>query len=814
MTADLFSFEFYAFGATAFVPVLLGLVIASVGVAFAVREGGSRLGLPFLTMALSAAVWLVADGAARAASVAELALWWHRLGHGALAIFPLSFLWFTHNVAGPVQHAAWQLRGTAVLGGALVSLALWSGSFIASVDAVGESYLPKFGWVGTVFSITYVATMLLAGSVYLRRLLQAGKNSSGHRRLQLLATSSLVGAFFGVALLPANGIPVFVEGHWVITCFFVLTAYVNGRYRVNDITPALIGAQIASTMVDALLVVDRDATLRQINPAAERLFGVATEQASGMPVRRLIGNDALRRQIGAMIDGRGAPNLELSLTDGDGGVRTMSVSASAVREYDEAARAFLFILRDISTRKKAEERIRELAYSDLLTGLPNRSGFNERLETLIVGGDASSLTLLFLDLDRFKRVNDTLGHAAGDRMLEVVARRLNHCLRRDSSQRDEADSIIARLGGDEFVICLSDVVETDVISRICERILTALSQPIDLDGQEVFSGASIGISRYPTDADTTEALLKTADLALYEAKDAGRNNFQFYDVALEAQNRERVMLEADIRVGLDKDQFTVHFQPLIDQRTRHTVGAEALLRWQHPTRGTVAPDQFVPVAEEAGLIPILGERVLQQACAAAAGWHALGLDHMTVAVNVSEHQFRRHNLVSVVMSCLDQFKLPPQALILELKESTIMNDVGQTMSTLDRLHALGVRICVDDFGTGYTSLNHLKRFPVDILKVDGTFTRGIATNANDAAITQTIISMARNLHLQVIAEGVETEAQAAFLRRAQCHFMQGYLFGAPVALDTFTEQLRDSRDDNAQPVPTLTLPALTSRAGS
>ncbi len=814
MLAEIFSFTQYAFGAPSLMPIFSGFLVALVGVSFFVREGGARFALPFFVMSVSAAMWLISDGLAHAANSASIALGWYRIAHASLLAFPISFLMFTHGVAGPLPAARLTLRTLGIASGALAVAAITAESFIRSVSASGAGYLAQYGWLGHIFSAMFLLTMGLTLWIYVNHLTGLNRSYNDQRRARLLSLSSVVGILFTTSFLPANGLPIYVPGHWVLLCFFGLTAYVSGRYRMSDITPSLIGAQIASTMSDALLVVDRDATLRQINPAGQKLFGVTEDDVYGTPIRRLLGSDVLRSQINAMAENRKTNNLELDLVAGDGSGRTVSVSSSVVREFDGTARAFLFILRDISTRKEAEERVRELAYFDMLTKLPNRAGFNDELARRIEKSDASPLTLLFLDLDRFKRVNDTLGHGAGDKMLEVVARRLQHCLRHDSNARDSHASVISRLGGDEFVICLDGVADLPVISNICDRILNALSQPIDLDGQEVFSGASIGVSRFPTDGQDAQTLLKTADLALYAAKDAGRNNYQFYDQALEKRNRERVSLEADIRRALDQDEFSIHFQPLIDIRSGIIVGGEALLRWQHPERGYVQPAAFVPVAEEAGLIAILGERVMRRAIDAVNGWHSMGFNHMTVAVNVSEHQFRRHNLIDVVKHCVAKAGVPPSSLILELTEAAIMHDSRQTNDTMRALKEIGVRLSLDDFGTGYSSLSNLKLFPIDMIKVDGSFTRGMATNQNDASITRAIIAMASSLGIQVIAEGIEDDAQVKFLRHEQCHFMQGYLFGAPMPLDEFTQQLRGNRLDNANPPPTLTLPIQRSRDDS
>lgn len=790
MFTQIFSIDHYVINAAALAPLLTGVVIAFLGILFAVRENGSRVAMPFTLMAGTAASWLLGGSAAQSAVNVDLASGWLHAAHLGLIGLPISFLWFTHNVAGPLPHAQRVFQvAMAVTVVLMVSLAT---GFISDVRGEPAGYVYRYGLPGIVFAVFYLTTMFSAFATYMHAMRRAGASDTMRRRTRLLSISALLGATFAFSFLPAHGVPIYFGGHWILACFFLLTSYVTWRYRISDITPAFVGAQIARTMTDALVVLDRDGVMRMANPAACRLLGQSSRDLVGTSVDELLGGTLFSEQIAALMGGHEIHNLELNVDDHNGRARTLSVSASSMQEHGRQPKAFVFILHDISSRKKAEERIRELAYYDDLTGLPNRAECNSRLSQQLLQARRGNgaLSVLYLDLDRFKRINDTLGHGAGDRLLGIVAERLSHCLRKDSHLRSSAESFVARLGGDEFVVCLSTVNDIKSVSAICTRLRDVLSQPIDLNGQEVFAGASIGVSRFPYDGNDAQALLQHADTALYEAKDSGRNNFVFYHDGLDANNRERLTLEADIRKALDNNEFHIHYQPLVDQRSGRIKGAEALLRWHHATRGNVEPDQFVPVAEDAGLICELGERVLAEACAVARTWHDLGFDDMHICINVSERQFRRDNLLEIVDAALAEAGLPARFLTLELTESIVMRDVEETVATLDALKHKGVSISIDDFGTGYSSLGYLKRFPIDVLKVDGNFTKGVSHNPNDAAITRAIISMARNLRLEVVAEGVENAAQVAFLQAEDCHIMQGYLFSAPVPAATFVRLLQ------------------------
>ncbi|KFB71173.1 MAG: Bacteriophytochrome cph2 [Candidatus Accumulibacter phosphatis] len=456
----------------------------------------------------------------------------------------------------------------------------------------------------------------------------------------------------------------------------------------------------------------------------------------------------------------------------------------------------VIVVRDITTQKLNEDKIRRLAYFDTLTGMPNRQNFLERLdhELLRARRNHHQVALLFLDLDGFKRINDTLGHSAGDYLLQAVADRMKEKLRAgDFVARpalDESGLHFARLGGDEFTVVLPDVDETQTVSMVATRLQALLARPFLIGTQEITVTSSIGIAIFPADGDDAATLLKHADTAMYHAKDQGRNNWQLYHQSLTTQTTARMALESDIRKGLERDEFRLLYQPQVSAADGTIVGIEALIRWQHPQHGMVSPAQFIPVAEESGLIVPMGEWVLHAACRQLLEWQQRGVCTARVAVNVSARQLRSPSFLDRVAAIIAETGISAEQLELELTESILMDPESRQVQGLYRLRALGVHFAIDDFGTGYSSLSYIKRFPIGMLKIDQSFVRGLPDGANDAGIATAIIAMARSLDLDVIAEGVETRQQCEFLRQAKCPKLQGYLFSRPLPPDEVEILLR------------------------
>ena len=433
-------------------------------------------------------------------------------------------------------------------------------------------------------------------------------------------------------------------------------------------------------------------------------------------------------------------------------------------------------------------RVEYLAYHDSLTTLPNRSLFSRLLGQSIKQAQRlhRSLAVLFLDLDRFKHINDTLGHEAGDQLLQAVAARLKSCLR-------ESDTV-ARLGGDEFVVLLPDLADERYVATVVQKVLSAIASPFAVLGQEFRVTASVGISLYPQDGQDEQTLTKNADIAMYQAKEDGKNNFRFYSEALNANTLERLTLESSLRHALERDEFRLHYQAKREIRGGRITGMEALLRWQHPDLGTIAPMQFIPAAEDTGLIVPIGKWVLLTACRQNVAWQRAGQAPLCMAVNLTPRQFADEDLLADLAAILATTGMDAQLLELEISEGVLMRDVPKTIRILSALKRMGVRIAIDDFGIGYASLASLRQFPLDTIKIDRSFIRDVASVDADKALTAAIIAMGRTLSLTVVAQGVETREQADFLRRNACDELQGFYFNKPVPAEQFGELLRAERD--------------------
>ncbi len=442
-------------------------------------------------------------------------------------------------------------------------------------------------------------------------------------------------------------------------------------------------------------------------------------------------------------------------------------------------------LHENAERRAQAEQIHYMAYHDPLTGLPNRALFKDRFQHAVAVAERTGkpLGVMFIDIDRFKVINDSLGHEGGDSVLIEAAKRIRTCLR--------ASDTACRIGGDEFTVILERLPSTEDAAQAAERLLQKFTEPMKIGGREIIVSTSIGIAVYPGASKDIQRLLKDADIAMHKAKESGRNRHVAYTQEMEARAQEGLEFEQGLRHALQNGEFLLYFQPRVNTATAIVTGAEALLRWQHPERGLVLPDNFIPLLEDTGLVIPVGEWVLHEACLQGRRWHDAGNDSLNVSVNLSMKQFRAGTLLGSVRRALKESGLPPWALELEITESVLVDDVEQALNLMHELKQIGVSLSIDDFGTGYSSLNYLRRFPIDLLKIDGSFIRDVIRNRGDAAITTTIAVMAKTLRLGLLAEGVETREQARFLKTIGCHAMQGYLFGEPVSADSFGSLLGD-----------------------
>ncbi|AXK39809.1 putative bifunctional diguanylate cyclase/phosphodiesterase [Crenobacter cavernae] len=541
--------------------------------------------------------------------------------------------------------------------------------------------------------------------------------------------------------------------------------------------------KVFESTLEGILITDGDGTILSVNPAFSRITGYASDEAVG--------------QTPALLkSGKQGPDFYRRLWDGlktcgqwqgevvnrrkNGLFYTEYLSITAIRDEDGALGHYVAVFSDITQRKQAEERLHFLANHDALTGLPNRTLFLESLAEAIAS--AERLALCFIDLDRFKLVNDTLGHATGDELLTRIAETLRGTVPEGAT--------VARLSGDEFTVLLDPVAGVDDAAHHAQRMLDAIACETELAGEEVFVTASIGISLYPDDGATPEALLAHADTAMYRAKERGKNTFQFYTAELNARAIERLKLEYALRRALAQGEFELWYQPKVSLETGAPIGAEALLRWRHPALGLVSPADFIPIAEESALIGAIGEWVLATACRDTRRWVDAGLFAGRMAVNLSGRQLKLGGLVDTVRVSLAEAGLASAYLELEVTESIAMDDAdGGQVGMLCELRALGVQLAIDDFGTGYSSLAYLKRLPVQVLKIDRSFIADLSHDKDDAAITTAIVSIAKSLGLAVVAEGVEEPTQRDFLAGLGCDAAQGYLFGRPVPAAEFEAYL-------------------------
>ncbi|MHB8742384.1 MAG: EAL domain-containing protein [Sulfuricaulis sp.] len=538
---------------------------------------------------------------------------------------------------------------------------------------------------------------------------------------------------------------------------------------------------------ECVKILNADGIVLQMNATGLAMLEASDPaQVIGRPVLRLLkpeyrepfrsfSEDILRGNKGKM---------EFEIIGFKGTHRWLETHAVLLPDDSSGVPRILSITRDITERKQTEKRLNQLAHFDSLTELPNRLQFIEHLEQAMADADQHErlAAVIFLDLDNFKYINDSLGHEKGDLLLREVALRLSGVVRRGDT--------IARLSGDEFALVLANMKHVDDATYLSQKILDVFHLPFRISGNDFFITASLGITLYPFDDRSAQELLRNADVAMYRAKDTGKNNYQFYIAEMTAKANERLALENDLRSALAQGELSLHYQPIADCKTGRIVGMEALLRWQHPRRGMISPAQFIPLAEETGLIVPIGAWVLRAACEQCQAWQKLGFTSLYVAVNLSSRQFHQKDLPAFISGVLQETSLNPGTLGLELTEGLVMQQAEASVNTLRELKAMDIRIAIDDFGTGYSSLSYLKRFPIDVLKIDQSFIRDISDDPDDAAIVITIITMAHSLGLKVVAEGVETEQQLSFLREHRCDAMQGYFFSKPLPAEQFVDLLK------------------------
>jgi diguanylate cyclase (GGDEF)-like protein/PAS domain S-box-containing protein len=535
----------------------------------------------------------------------------------------------------------------------------------------------------------------------------------------------------------------------------------------------------------AIYTRDKKGIVTAWNKASEQLFGWSADEIIGQSLKSIPADkqqetEELREKV---LGGETILQKEVVRINKSGERFDLSSTLAPLRDANGEIDGYLAIATDITERKANEKRIEFLAYRDVLTGLPNRLLLQDRFDQALTYAERNEqkVALLFLDMDNFKTINDSLGHAVGDALLKEVAHRLGECVR-------ETDTI-SRQGGDEFLIVLPDMRGADAITPVLLKIREQLQLPFEFDGNELSTSVSIGVAIYPDDGRDFETLLKKADTAMYRAKDEGRNSYRFFDEQMNTEAVDHLQLKNGLRRALAKSEFVLHYQPQIDLKSGTVVGAEALIRWNHPEQGMVPPGRFISLAEDSGLIVPMGDWVVHEACRQAVAWRTAGLQPLVMGVNLSAVQFKRGDVEQTVRHALTQTGLDPHLLELELTESILIHNTEQVLATVQRLKALGVKLSIDDFGTGYSSLSYLKRFDVDKLKIDQTFIRDLASDPDDEAIIFAIVQMARSLNLKTIAEGVETAETLKRLKQFRCDEAQGYYFAKPMPAVAFAEFL-------------------------
>jgi diguanylate cyclase (GGDEF)-like protein/PAS domain S-box-containing protein len=667
----------------------------------------------------------------------------------------------------------------AVLGGTVLALAVGGMHYtgIAAMHVGGRLSLnPRLA-----------AASILVGIFFgILALARAGRLTSLWRRLEVTAWLALcvcalhftgmaavaitpgLPLIQGGAVLGSRSLAVVVGSISLAILVLSLAAAVAEQHLATRAVMELGRIRLLSGLSHEVMMILRDGVVREINGAGERLFGKRAEQLLGTHVSALFANTDIMDIIARDRSGTDRLRTDEVLARA-ARVPPVPVELNCTGILYEGRAAMAIALRDLSDRKRDEERIRHLAHHDALTDLPNRALLRDRMTQALetAARDGGGVAVLYLDLDRFKPINDLLGHASGDALLVQVARRLQAELR--------GSDTLARIGGDEFVIVSTAAAKPEKAADLAARVVDMLARPFDLAGQQVEIGVSVGIALSPEDGGSPETLIRAADTALYRVKDERRGTFRFYETTMDAHLQERRLLEQDLRHAVDRGELELHYQPLVNCMTGGTEAFEALLRWRHPERGLIQPADFIPLAEETGQIDKIGKWVLEEACRAAAGW----APPTRVAVNVSPAQFRRCDLARTVASILDRSGLAAGRLEIEVTEGVFINDSKHAIAVLSALHEQGVGLALDDFGTGYSSLGYLRSFAFDKIKIDKSFIKGLGQSEESAMIVRAIIALGHNLGLSIVAEGIETPQQLAFVQAERCDFAQGYLLGRP-----------------------------------
>lgn len=686
------------------------------------------------------------------------------------------------------------------------------GIFYSYLEVVHSFYvkdyvLGSYGWVVTAqtesvwfwTSLAYIISYIVA-SIVISHILQITATSQREKKqaVILILTSgiSLIVGLMITVLTSTMGLDIpdvtpLTAAIWSIGIYYAIV-----KYKMMTMTPSIIAENLFETIIDSVVLVNSEGRILNVNLETQRLLGYSHKELVGESLEVLFFSDGKPNStyVTELLNACPIRNMETFLLSKNGVKIPVILSLSECKDRYGERMGFVLASKDVTEYKLAEEKIQYLATHDSLTGLPNRLMLAQLLDHAIQSAKRHKrkLAVIFIDLDRFKIINDTMGHAAGDQLLQEIAYRYKSSLR--------AADIVSRQGGDEFVIVIEDFHSLSDLKLVAHNLLAATIKPIILLGNECRVTASIGISIYPQDGEDEQSLLKHADIAMYNAKEEGKNNFQFYSKDIRSQSAGRMAIETNLRSALERNELSLHYQAKVNFKTGTITGVEALLRWQNLDLGSVTPTQFIPVAEETGLIIPIGRWVLKTACAQNMAWQKQGLPPVCMAVNLSLRQLSDNNLIDDIKVALSESGMAPNLLELEVTESMIMSSPTKMMDILVKIKSMGVRLAIDDFGTGYSSLSQLKNYPFNTLKIDRSFIRNVPGNEKDNAITQAIITMGESLGLTVVAEGIETMEQMVYLKKQSCDEMQGFYFSRPVVPEQFAELLRHKPENFAAPV--------------
>jgi diguanylate cyclase (GGDEF)-like protein/PAS domain S-box-containing protein len=778
------------------VSLVVAASVLGLGLWIATRERWKAVGLQFAALAFLVAVWLSCAAMVMLTVDLVAAAAWARASYLGVALIPAAIYHFTARLLGRHRERQRALALLWATGFVLAALAQATPWIVQGVSLHPWGHFTRLAPPAVAVVILYLGVLMSVFGLFAREL-RSPENSPYRHRAAAFCFAFGVASFSVVDFLPSFGWNAPPLGMVPVAAAMVLVAWAVSRYRLVDVTAGFAADKILETLQGSVLVCDLEERVRVANPAACVLLGYRRAELLGL---RLLDVIETPRNVGNASDtlmrGGIVRDRPMIWRRRDRSRVEVEVSVSMMRDDLGAPAGMVFVAGDISDRDRAAQ-IEYQAFHDQLTGLPNRTSFTDRLETRLATASlrGSRLAVIFLDLDGFKLINDSLGHSIGDRVLQTLARRLRRAVR-------DGD-LVSRFGGDEFTVLL-EVSKPEDAEAVAHKLLAAISEPVMVEGERLFVTGSLGVALYPEHGDDPEALVRNADAAMYAAKELGRNNYQFCGHGLSERARTRLQLEAQLRQGLADNDFELHYQPIVELATGMVSGAEALLRWNHGGE-LLLPERFLAVAEQTLLIRPIGDWVLRTACAQGVAWQGR-FGSFRIAVNVSSHHLAQPGIVDQVAALLEGSGMPAHRLELEITEGTAMKDPERTREVLARLKELGVRLALDDFGTGYSSLSYLQQFPLDTVKIDRSFVATLGQARGGLAIIRATLAMAQALGLRVTAEGVETSMQLELLRELGCHYAQGFGLGMPMPPADFEKMVHHGgRRKSTDERPILTL---------